>query len=160
MLITLPLLMAASAPPTTAQAKTFMERLYAPYVAGRETVAPTDDPAVFTPDLLALISRDQDLTPADEVPTLNGDPICDCQDYAPLRRLTIDVRRVSTARATATVHFRNGPEAKRLSFRLEVVGGAWRIADVVSADSGGLVALLRDATERNVLPTSTPPAKP
>jgi hypothetical protein len=63
-------------------AKTFVTGLYAAYAKhpgpdylGRQAKT------VFSPALLDLMRRDAARTPKGDVGTLDGDPICNCQDY-------------------------------------------------------------------------------
>jgi hypothetical protein len=128
-------------------AKTFLHRLYAPYVAGDMSVAPTGKaaPTIFDRHLAALIRKDQSAA-RDEVGALDGDPICDCQDFEPLKSLSIDVRSLDVMRATATVRFVNGSRTTSLNYTLQRTRSGWRVADIGSEDMPSLVAYLEKAT--------------
>ena len=82
----LAILVALSASPAAAQdlggAKAFVTGLYTAYARhpgpdylGRQARQ------VFSPALLELMRRDAARTPKGDVGTLDGDPICNCQDY-------------------------------------------------------------------------------
>src|SRR4051794_23684561 len=78
-------LLALSAPAqaqSLPDAKTFVAGLYSAYqrqpgpdYLGKQVGE------VFAPDLIALIRREAAGVPKGEVGALDGDPICDCQDY-------------------------------------------------------------------------------
>jgi hypothetical protein len=74
------------------------------------------------------------------VPTLNGDPFVDAQDWE-ISKLSIDVTG-SGDTATARVSFQNFGEAKRVLLELVKTPAGWRIADI-KAPSGSLKALYK-----------------
>jgi hypothetical protein len=127
-------------------AEAFLHRLYAPYVAGDMSVAPTGKaaPTIFDNRLTALIRKDQH-NARDEVGALDGDPICDCQDFEPLKSLSIDVRPVDVQHATATVRFVNGTRFVLLTYMLSLSRSGWRVADIGSEDMPSLAAYLEKA---------------
>jgi hypothetical protein len=127
-------------------AKAFLHRVYAPYVAGDMSVAPTGKaaPAIFDARLTALIRKDQRHA-REEVGALDGDPICDCQDFEPLKSLSIVVRPADPKHASATVRFVNGIRSVSLTYRLSAVRSGWRVADIGSEDMPSLVAYLEKA---------------
>jgi len=124
-------------------AEAFLHRLYAPYVAGDMSVAPTGKaaPSIFDSHLTALIRTDQ-RNARGEVGALDGDPICDCQDFEPLKSLSIDVRRIDETHATAMVRFINGARAVSLNYRLSASRSGWRVTDIGSEDIPSLLAYL------------------
>lgn len=64
-----------------------------------------------------------------DVPTLNGDPFVDAQDWE-ITNLAMAVVPKGTAAATGTVTFANLRQAKRLVIDLEQTPAGWRIADI------------------------------
>lgn len=139
---------AAATPPqpNTASAKAFVERVYAPYIAGDTKVdwLGASAPKVFAPSLLRLIHRDQEGHPG-EVGALDGDPICNCQDFEAFTRFALDVRRTAPTRARATVRFHNLDHNETIRLDLVAARGRWLIADVGSSDMPSLVAFLKRA---------------
>ncbi len=145
----LAVLVALLASPAAAQdlgaAKTFVAGLYAAYAKppgpdylGRQARA------TFSPALLALIRRDAARTPKGDVGTLDGDPICNCQDYE-IRGVTVAVTPAALSRATAKVRFRNFGEPQSVTLDLAWTKAGWRVADVHAEGTPSLVKLLQDA---------------
>jgi Protein of unknown function (DUF3828) len=136
-----------SATPAIASGQTdsvarFLRQLYAPYEKGRAP-NPTGAMAasIFAPPLLALIRRDQALAHG-EVGTLDYDPICSCQDYDPLKSLSISVAAPVDNSAQATVSFKSGSDSVAVKYDLVRIGGNWRIADIATKDVPSLRELL------------------
>jgi hypothetical protein len=96
----------------------------------------------FAPELAAAIREDARLAHG-EVGYLDGDPLCDCQDYlkvtATIRSLTQPSPRQASARVKVAIGV-DQPHDLRLELRRTPAG--WRIADVVSSE-GSLLAGLR-----------------
>lgn len=144
-------LLALTAPAAHAQprddARAFVTGLYSRYGHGKgPEYAGRDAPGTFTPDLVRLIRRDQTETPDGDVGALDGDPICDCQDFEGLKLVGVTVKPAVQGRASAeaTIVF---PDRTRRAIRLDLaqVGKTWRVADVHTADLPSLVELLRRA---------------
>jgi hypothetical protein len=133
----------------------FLRHLYAPYVAGDTTADPTGKPAptIFDARLTALIRRDQ-ANAHGEVGALDGDPICDCQDFGPLKALSIKIqplgphRALGPHRVKASVRFINLNTATALTYELTRTGAGWRVTDIASPDMPSLVGLLKAGTAR------------
>src|SRR4051794_24591324 len=71
-----------SAAQDLAAARAFVTGLYAPYRHGDgPRYLDRDAAKAFTPALRALIKAEAAATPAGDVGALDGDPICDCQDF-------------------------------------------------------------------------------
>lgn len=130
----------ASAQAATAQA--FVENLYRPYLAkGFQGQPYGDTTRFFVPALAQAMDRDnRNAKRRNEVPTLNGDPFVDAQDWE-ISKLSIDVTASGDA-ATARVWFQNFGETKRLVLELEKTPAGWRIAEI-KAPSGSLKALYK-----------------
>lgn len=127
-------------------AEAFLRRLYAPYVAGDANINPTGKaaPALFDARLTALIRQDQ-RNARDEVGALDGDPICDCQDFEPLKALSIAVQPSAAGPTTADVRFTNGARSVSLRYSLTLTRSGWRISDIGSPDQPSLAAYLEKA---------------
>ena len=125
-----------------ATAQAFVETLYRPYLQAGFPGQPYDDAArFFVPSLAQAIDRDnREARRRKEVPTLNGDPFVDAQDWE-ISKLSIDVTG-SGDTATARVSFHNFGEARRVLLELVKTPAGWRIADI-KAPSGSLKALYK-----------------
>jgi hypothetical protein len=124
----------------------FLLRVYAPYVHGDQRAAPTGRraPTIFDAHLTRLIRRDQAMAKG-EVGALDGDPICDCQDFERLTDLTINVQAAGPRRVTAFVRFRNGATPVSLTYTLVATASGWRVADIGSPETPSLTAYLEQA---------------
>lgn len=128
----------AAAQAATAQA--FVENLYKPYLDKAFKGQPYEDASrFFAPALAQAMERDyREAKRRKEVPTLNGDPFVDAQDWE-ISKLAIDVATNGDA-ATARVSFHNFGDATRLVLELVRTPAGWRIAEI-KAPSGSLKAL-------------------
>jgi hypothetical protein len=125
-------------------ARVFAQRLYAAYGTGDPEHLGRDADKTFSPALLALIRRDQDTAPPGEVGVLNGDPICDCQDFEGIELRSLSLAQTGPGRARVDVVLRFPSETRSMSLDLVAVKGAWRVDDVHSDDTPSLVKLLED----------------
>lgn len=130
---------AAAQPADTPRA--FIQRLYAGYA--RKHYNPLDRPErAFAPRLTAAIREDERLAKG-EVGYLDGDPLCDCQDYARLGATIRSLKPSGKANAIAAVHLTYGTgEARDLKLTLLRTAAGWRIADVSSPDEPSLLKAL------------------
>jgi hypothetical protein len=124
------------------QAKLFVVKLYAAYHGGHPDYLGRQADAVFTPSLLALIRRDRANTPAGDAPTLDGDPICDCQDYE-ISNVSVNVAGTRPGRAQAKIRFQNAREWRAVTLDLVATHGRWRVGDIHTPEMPSLVALLK-----------------
>lgn len=129
------------------QAKAFVEGLYAAYARtpGPDWIGKQAS-EVFSPALLDLLKRDAARTPAGEVGTLDGDPICNCQDYE-IRQVAVTVKPGAVGKAVATASFTNFGEKQTVALDLVWAGGRWRVDDIHADGTPSLAALLRDAAK-------------
>jgi Protein of unknown function (DUF3828) len=130
-------------------AQTFVTGLYSAYqrepgadYLGREIRQ------VFTPDLIALIHREAAGVPKGDVGALDGDPICDCQDWR-ISDVRVTVSTPKPGAAEAEVRFQNAGQPQRVRLDLVAVQGRWRVADVHTPDMPSLTKLLRDSIVQN-----------
>ena len=128
-------------------AKRFVERLYAAYHGDGPDYLGRQRGQVFSPRMVNLLRRDEKLTPKGDVGALDGDPICDCQDFD-ISRVRVDVA------STGPGHAPRGRRVRQLSgSRPQSAPGpdspcAWPVADRQSAlrKHPDLAASLRNAT--------------
>ena len=122
--------------PATADA--WLHEIYDRYIGPPDQTRWIDysDPKVlryyFEPGLVAMIEKDfAAAAKVDEVPTLDGDPFIDAQEWD-IKSFDIRVTAGADAdHATAVVKFVNY-EPKEMHVTLIRVGGQWKIYDVVS----------------------------
>ena len=136
----------AHQPTAAATPRGFIAQVYAGY--RRPNYNPLDRlDKTFAPELAAAIREDARLAKG-EVGYLDGDPLCDCQDYlkvtATIRSLTRPTPRQASARACVALGV-DQPHDLRLELVQTPAG--WRIADVVSSQ-GSLLAGLKKSNKR------------
>jgi hypothetical protein len=134
------------------EARTWLITLYANYTnGGNVTFSPLGDQAAtyFDTEMLALMEKDRQATPADEVGALDGDPICDCQDFGSLNAdITTQVIGPDKVKATVILNetspdFAEGtppkaPAPRTLVYELVKTAGGWRIHDIAFPQGGSL----------------------
>ena len=110
----------------------FGRAIYAQYANGGpqgERPAPGQDP-MFSRTLNALIGAD--FRAADgEVPTLNYDPLCACQDQGEFVVTATAVAQSNPNAAEADVAFTNMGEPKNLKLKLVREGANWKVDDII-----------------------------
>ncbi|WP_292066887.1 DUF3828 domain-containing protein [Brevundimonas sp. UBA7664] len=111
----------------------FVRALYAvhatPGAGMGEPLRPGQDP-IYDRMLNAMIGADV-AKAAGEVPTLNYDPICDCQDSEGFALESVTVTQSGPAAAEAAVVFTNAGETKRQTLKLVKEGPMWKVSDVL-----------------------------
>ena len=97
----------------------------------------------FAPDLTQAIERDfREAKKRDEVPTLDGDPFLDAQDWK-VAELGYSVQMNGAGtKAAGAVTFLNFDEPKGLAISLVKTPQGWRISDIVGVN-GSLRALFK-----------------
>ena len=126
----------AGAKPTAGGARAFLEALYAPYQSTTAQPVTLEQPTKYYEAGLAqaMLAHFEEAKKRDEAPELNGDPICDCQDYEPFKA-KIAPMRLSGSRAQTVVTFVNG-RPQRLDIDLIATKAGWRIYDIRTSDYG------------------------
>ena len=117
----------------------FVRALYAVYVAGGpkdEAPAPGQDP-LFSRMLNATIGADVRVAKG-QVPTINYDPICACQDQGAFTLDSLSVVQTGPNAAAAEVAFTNAGQTTRQTLKLVREGVNWKVDDVVGADGKSL----------------------
>ena len=123
----------------------FVRALYAVYVAGgpKDTPpAPGQDP-IYSRMMNATIGADVRVAKG-EVPTLNYDPICNCQDQGVFTLDSLAITQVGPKAAEAAVVFTNMGETTRQTLKLVMEGPNWRVDDVVDAEGKSLAKTMLD----------------
>lgn len=131
-----------SAHPDLQGAKAFLTQVYAPHVSPGRTRG-VDWTHWLDPSLASLLRRSQELTPQDEVPALNGDPTCGCQD-SDFRTVDIATRAGTDGEMLGTASFVIFGEPRSIQYRLVRTRGAWRITDIMNANMPSLRQYLQD----------------
>ena len=132
-------------------AEAFVRAVYASYSADDDATPPMvrGQASVWSDRMNALIRRDQELA-TEDLPYLDADPICNCQDWENLsvRSVRID-REPGVAGRRATVRFVNAGEEETTVLRLTGGPGKWRIDDVLNdSDHPSLAASLAASNRR------------
>ena len=138
------MIVAAAPAVDIAGARAFVRSLYSHYPTasrkdGFDAMDAKEMPRLFHPSLIALIREDERLA-GDEVPALDGDPVCDCQDDGDMVFTVGEVRAVGPARAVARVVRRSHdkPPLEILTLDLASGPGGWRVWDIHSVDTPSL----------------------
>lgn len=119
-------------------AEAFVRALYARAAAPQTTpdpaeaaITPGRDP-LYSRTLNALIGVDfREAQSRDEVPYLNYDPVCACQDADGFALKTVKMTPDGPQAATAEVVFTNHGRERRQTLKLVKEGPMWRIADII-----------------------------
>lgn len=131
----------ASAEMTAQSPHRFLEDIYAHYTSGKSNFEPLgkDGELLFEHGLFLLIQHDAlNSNAKNEVPLLNGDPICNCQEYSKLKNLKITAEDTGNPHPMATVSFTNDGKKESLQYELVPSGDTWKIYDITSSDIGSL----------------------
>jgi hypothetical protein len=132
---------AAAVAQDAAGAQAFVRGLFAAYHGHGPDYLGRQAGAVFSPSLLRLMRREAAHTPKGDVGALDGDPICDCQEFE-ITAVEVKIAAVADGRAAASVRFLNFGKPQTVRLDLLAVRGHWRVNDVHTADTPSLVSLL------------------
>ena len=111
----------------------FVRALYAVHVtpgAGMGEPPPPGRDPIYDRMLNAMIGEDFRKANG-EVPTLNYDPICGCQDSGDFTLDSVTVTQSGPQAAEAAVVFTNMGETKRQTLKLVKEGAMWKVNDVL-----------------------------
>lgn len=130
-------------------AKTFVVGLFATYKNNSNPPAGTH--RIYDSRLQALMDEDVRLARG-EVPALDFDPVCQCQDFSNLQA-AVAVRNASSTAAVVTASFHDvgihGSPTRQANFDLVKEDGRWRIHDIHADDPKSLrVFLIEQNAER------------
>ena len=146
-----------------ADAKAFLEGLYAHYASATDHGFEMFDKnvaEVFDPDmiqLLKVVAKANNGEPG----VLDGDYLCNCQDYGSLKTtITVQSATATTAKAHASFIDTGIADAKpqQNDFDLVKVNGVWRIHDITNPDDTSQGSL-RTALEAEVKAAAKSPKK-
>jgi len=119
----------------------FVRALYAQYVAGGpkdEQPAPGQEP-LFSRTLNATIGADVRVANG-EVPSLNYDLVCACQDQGVFTLDNLVVGQTGPNAATASVVFTNAGETTAQTLKLVREGVKWKVDDVIGSEGASIKA--------------------
>lgn len=118
---------------TASSPEPFIRALYASY-SDADDANPWAGDAVWSRRMAALVRRDQELA-GEELPYLDADPICSCQDWGRVSVQSV-VLRVATMQGAidATVRFVNLGVTETTILRMVREESGWRVDDIVNAD--------------------------
>jgi len=135
-------------------AEAFARALYADAAAplandpAKATISPGRDP-LYTRTLNALIGVDfREAQSRNEVPYLNYDPVCGCQDADGFALTALKMTPDGDKIASAEVTFTNHGQTQRQTLKLAKEGPMWRIADVIDGQSKSLHNALMAIAEK------------
>lgn len=135
-------------------AEAFARALYANAAAPQAndpaaaTISPGRDP-LYSRTLNALIGVDfREAEAKDEVPYLNYDPVCGCQDADGFALTALKMTPDGDKAASAEVTFLNQGQTRRQTLKLVKEGPMWRIADVVDDQGKSLHDALMAIAEK------------
>jgi len=139
-LLVMPWGIAAPAAAADAAAAAFVTSIFDAYKGKDAKGILTDTEAslrrYFEPSLVAIIVKDQKAaTRRKEVPTLDGDPFVDAQEWE-IAAFNIAVSDAPPDKAVATVEFKNFDTPVKVVLNLVKVKNDWRIADIISTQQG------------------------
>jgi len=130
-----------------ADAKVFLEKIYAAYKGKNSKGVRLDKDAVlrlyFEPTLAALMIKDRkEAAKRGDVPELDGDPFLDAQDWE-IGPVAITIEDDAADRARATAKFENFKMPTTVVYDLVKLKPGWRIADITWQRNDGTTDTLR-----------------
>ena len=140
-----------------ADVKAFLTGLYAHYAQPATDAGPSWAPMdvdakgngleVMDPDLVALMHAYDKSQTGDEVGPIDGDWLCDCQDWEKITAvITVDSANATTAKAHSDFTDSSEPgKTKHVTFELTKTAAGWRVHDIGTAEDASLRAVLTKA---------------
>jgi hypothetical protein len=122
----------------------FLQSIYDPYykTANFKGQSYWEVDRFFAPDLARAIDKDfAEAKKRKEVPTLDGDPFVDAQDWK-IESVVYAVTMIKDGKAAGAVAVVNLGEPKGIVLNLVKTPAGWRISDIVTAN-GSLRALFK-----------------
>jgi hypothetical protein len=124
---------------TTVQAEAFVRHLYSEYTTPPKHNSPDflgrEMSLVFSPALTRIIRAELRKTPKGDVGKIDGDPICNCQDWEKLSIAKLDITKTSDTTALANISIKNMDATSSLKLLLIWTPQGWRINDIWTADT-------------------------
>lgn len=146
---------AQPSPPRDETPERFVRRVYSNYRhngPGVSTLRPAGTP-YYSAALLDAFAKDSDAAHG-EVGAIDGDPICNCQDFDALRVTRISVSALQGDMVKAEVGFDVTKEHEAVTLTLTRTQQGWRIADIADKTMKSLMALLQESLAH---PAQEPP---
>ncbi len=132
-------------------AEAFIRVVFDAYVDDDDSRWPLADARldlIWSPRMAALIRRDRDLSEGD-LPYLDADPLCQCQDWGEFRVESVRIQNPPGPGRRAIVTFTNF--GARETTVVDLAGNpnaGWRIDDVLTAGQPGLAEALTESNRR------------
>lgn len=144
----------ASAQEGSEGAREFVQAVYASYSNDPEATPPMagDSHDIWSDRMSALIARDQELANG-ELPYLDADPICNCQDWENLTVQSVQISQPRDGRSgrLARVHFTNADSQETVVLRLSGnPNQGWKIDDVLNEGDHPSLAEALAASNRRI----------
>ncbi len=98
------------------------------------------------------------LIPKKKSAALDGDPLYAAQDTE-IKNFAIGKPDVKGDKATVPVNFTNFGEKKTVTFKLKMIGAAWKIDDIVWPEGDSMVAVIKAAYSSNTDRGSSTPGE-
>ena len=142
-----------------ASAKAFIESVYQHYQHGGKGIDFTGPHAgqYFHSSLSTLIHEDIKANGPDNVPVVDSDPVCGCQDWDGIWDLKIEIQMQGPSRALADVSFalsapkrRTKDDLRKLEITLVPERGQWRIYDIVDKSDPKAPFYMRRELEKDL----------
>lgn len=133
----------ALAAPAPGSAEAFVADIYSHYrgsiehAPGVKLDSASDIRRYFEPSLAAIIIADEaEADRKHDVPTLDGDPFVDAQDWD-ITDIAWTIQPVDARHADVSVHFKNFKEPQLVRLKLVRLKTGWRVSDVIYSGDGG-----------------------
>jgi hypothetical protein len=148
---------AAPASSDAADVKAFLTGLYSHYAkpatdagqswAPMDVGPPGNGREMMDPDLVSLMQAYDKSQSGDEVGVIDGDWLCDCQDWERITAvITVDAATATTAKAHSDFTDSSEPgKTKHVTFDLTKTAAGWRVHDIGTAEDASLRAVLTKA---------------
>ena len=135
----------APAEAKTESSREFVERIYSGYAhEGFSPLRHID--RYFAPPLAREIRKD---SAGGEVGYLDGDPLCDCQDFLGVKPRIESVQTTGRDAADARVVLDFGTaDVRMVTLHLVLTKSGWRVADVATKEETSLLAALRRSNQK------------
>jgi hypothetical protein len=150
-----------------ASAKAFLRSVYHHYQGGGEGIS-FDGPRsslYFHSSLLALEKTDVKASGPGNVPAIDWDPVCGCQDWEGIWNLEIKVHMENPQRAMVNVSFalsdpKSNPAdaTRKLEITLMSEHGQWRIYDVLDQSDPKFASSVRQLLQKDLADLRSQPA--
>jgi hypothetical protein len=140
-------IMSAAGQSQSAAAEALVADLYKQHDAKKSPFFQTKNRALvdkyFTKSTADLIWKDA-ISSQGEVGALDGDPLYAAQDME-IKNFAVGKADVKSEMATVPVNFTNYGQKVTITFKLKMVGSAWKIDDIIWPEGDSMVKVLKDS---------------